>query len=132
MTTDYCDNCGCSIGNLERREMFNNAIVCTDCYRQLMAQQRKASAGPLPYATPASDTRPVLSVELTAKRWKAQQAAGVAVLVLGVLLFILAAAVQSRQPSSVGWGCTVAGCIAGLAGLTWYAWARVMAWWHHG
>ena len=132
MAIDHCDNCGCKIGKLERREMFGSAIVCTDCHRQLVAQQRKAAAGPLPYATPVGDVRPTVTVELTAKRWKAHQAIATIILVAGVLMFLVSAAVQSKTPSAAGGALTAAGVVTFAGGLAYYIAARVAAWWHHG
>lgn len=132
MTNDHCDNCGCMIGKLERREMFGSAIVCTDCHRQLVAQQRKAAAGPLPYATPVGDVRPTVTVELTAKRWKAHQAMAAVIIAVGVLMFIVAAAMQSRAASAAGGALTAGGVAVFVGGVTYYIVARVAAWWHHG
>ena len=65
------------------------------------------------------------TIQLTGKKYKAQQLLGVVALLLG--LVILMAGLASN-----GSGATVFGTILMVGGLIWYLVARILAWWQHG
>jgi hypothetical protein len=96
--------------------------TCPDCGT---AVSRRAAACPK-CAAPLSGAT---TIEQTAKTWKAIQAAGALVMLLGTMLTMLA-----------GWNWWMGGnnlwLIIGVAmtalGLTVYASGKIPAWWYHG
>lgn len=64
-------------------------------------------------------------IELTAKKWKARQLVGFAIGLVGVPLLFLSLVYQAL------WLTIVAGIVL-LTGIGVIAYARAMAWWHHG
>ena len=70
-------------------------------------------------------TAPVLTVEATAKRWKAIQLAGAGIITVGLICLAFFMSAGSELPLRV------TGLIL-FAGLCTTIYGTFMAWWHHG
>lgn len=68
--------------------------------------------------------RPV-TIELTAKRWKAHKLIAIVLVVLGLLACIHSVQDRSTATMLAGWVLIGAGC-------GWWLYARFRAWWGHG
>jgi hypothetical protein len=65
-------------------------------------------------------------VELTAKRWKGLQAAGIGALLLGVVMCVGSVSGEGSA------GTVTAATLLMVAGAATVLVARLLAWWHHG
>ena len=70
-------------------------------------------------------TTPVVTVEATAKKWKAVQLAGAGIITAGLICLAFFMSAGS------GWPLRVTGLIL-FAGLCITIYGSFMAWWHHG
>jgi hypothetical protein len=71
------------------------------------------------------DYRRTYLVEQTDKKYKALQAAGGLVAVLGLIVFITALIVERQTAGIVGF-------VVLVIGVAIHFWGRSLAWWHHG
>lgn len=119
MTAEACENCGRTIGNLEPAHVCDGHVVCTECLARLAPQA-------IPYAMPATgrDADPV-TVQLTARRWKAIQLAGFLVAMVGFVLLPVATSTNSRDLAVVALWVAALGAVGVVVG-----WA--LGWWFHG
>ena len=109
---DNCENCGATIGKLETPNVWQDHVVCVQCYAKM-----------------AVAAAPVQLIEQTSKKWKKCLAIGAVGVLLGVI-FILVGESNATGPGIgvfgvFGWLLFFAGSVLSLVG-------AVGAWWYHG
>jgi len=119
-----CENCGRSIGRLESPHIYENHVVCPECEARL-----KLATGQAPLAVDYSgaahtELQPVV-IEKTHKAWKAMQAIGFSLFVVGIVLACIGGNTFNAPLSLLG-------VFVGMGGLLAYLIGRAMAWWYHG
>lgn len=146
VTTETCENCGKQIGKLETPRVHGEHVVCVKCWEELSAdglglptKVRAQIVQPPPQQQPqiivmqspaqASGGRHyhpgVQTIQATGKIWKLQ-------ILLSTLLCIAATCfivggIQTKNPIV-----TMIGILSIIAGIGWFVFARLGAWWFHG
>lgn len=108
MQVEICQNCGRKIGNLEQAYIYQEHIICKECYKLLNDSTSKDK----------KDGKKVQTIELTAKKYKAA-------MLIGLLLAFSGIPVLEAGYYKVG-------ILLGFGGVALFIVARIEAWWHHG
>lgn len=98
------------------------------------AQQHRAPAAPLNYASPPRAVRPSqpITIQQTSKAWKLQKLLAVGlVLLVAPCLWIAGVLVTPFNPTA-SQVFAVAGLLTAISGIAWFIAAWIGAWWHHG
>lgn len=143
-----CANCNREIGELETVYDFEGKAVCEKCSRFLNSSEttqenalaeiakavevRRRTRGTRPSQTVVNvhypDLPRVQTIERTSKRWKAQQAISLIVMLMGVAVFLVSA---KSHPDQIDFP-KVGSVIAVVFGLIWFMFVGIAIWWNHG
>ncbi len=142
---ETCENCGRTIGKLETPWLYDDNVVCRECWERLQEETAEptkvappAPARPayVPLPQPVIAGQKVQTVEQTGKVWKLQMILAFLVCMFGIAIFIAGISggldwkpADERQPDPAFVGL---GCVGLTVGLIWFVIVRVFAWWHHG
>ena len=129
---ETCENCGRTIGRLERACVWDDQTVCVECHGHLSA------SGPSPDAVPEIRRDPLMSlaesqrhrvrpvlVERTSKRWKRHIDIGGGIAGFGCMFLIIGCGKGNGILTWMGLSLIVVGVL-------WAAVAKRKAWWETG
>lgn len=116
-TTKPCPYCG--------EEILLVAIKCKHCGEFLQRRRPSAPRATGHVAPPPPASTPVQPIELTGKRFKAQAAICVVLMLAGVS--VLFSGARTSSSTLIAFGAIIM-AVAGVWGII----VKLLAWWHHG
>ena len=118
MGLETCENCERIIGKIEQAYIYNNKIICKECYTRLHNEidakdinNSKAPINTIPY-------KKVQPIEKTGKQYKAGMLIGI---------IILLAVIPMAYSGQTEWSFLL-GFIGGILFIV----SKILAWWYHG